>query len=393
MTEAMGRPRGTTALTAAYVGFGVFWAAWSVVFLEFVTAHGFTFTVQSWFMMSLSLSSMVAMVVLSPRIVPLRPNISLPLAVGCYGAGILLMPFVNGAGLVVAFAVTGIGTGLIDVLVNQMGHRLEGESGRSILQGIHAGYSIGAIVGAMGAAFILSGGGDGAWRVVLVCASLLQLPAFVMCALEPSFRHGHGERAEESVSLTVFVRRPALMATALIVLSAFFIEGSLDVWAVSYLRKTLGSSIIAGALGFSAFALATAIGRLFAGRILFGMGYKRTILFSGIGSVLAGTLAVLAPNAAVAALAYLLMGFCLSAAGPAAFGSVPGSGTEAGVAIAAVTTVGYIGFVIGPPLMGWLADAAGIRSVMVVITLATLGILLGGYLSRDYARDMPVSES
>lgn len=387
MTESRVKLRGAAPLFASYMGFGVFWAAWSVVFLEFVAAHDFTFTVQSWFMMSLSVSAMVAMIVLSPRIVPWRHSVSLPLAVGCYGIGILLMPFVNGPGLVLAFAVTGIGTGLIDVLVNQIGHGLEGETGRSVLQGIHAGYSIGAVVGAMGAGFILQGGGEDAWRIVLVCASLFQLPGFVMCLLEPSFRHGSGAPAEESVSLTIFVRKPPLMAIALIVLSAFFIEGSLDVWAVSYLRQTLGSSIIAGALGFSAFAAATAVGRIFAGRILFGMGYRRTILFSGIGSVIAGTLAVFAPTPLVASLAYLLMGFCLAAAGPAAFGAVPGSGTEAGVAIAAVTTVGYIGFVIGPPVMGWLADAGGIRTVIVVITIATLGILLGGYLSRDYIRE------
>jgi MFS family permease len=237
----------------------------------------------------------------------------------------------------------------------------------------------------MGAAVILVTSGSGGWRGAIFFAALAQLPGFLLCLTEPSFRHGvPAKRARESISLTAFVRSPALLATGLIVLSAFFVEGSLDVWAVTYLRDTLGASIMAGAIGFSAFAAATAVGRIFAGRILFGMGYRRTILFSGAGSVVAGTLAVFAPNAWVATLAYLMMGFCLAAAGPAAFGSIPGTGAEAGVSIAAVTTVGYIGFVIGPPIMGWLADAVGVRGTMIVITVATLGILVGGYLSRDY---------
>lgn len=194
------------------------------------------------------------------------------------------------------------------------------------------------------------------------------------------------------MSLSAFKRDRALLATALIVLSAFFVEGSLDVWAVTYLRRTLGAGIMAGALGFAAFGVATAIGRTFAARILFGMGYKRTILVSGIGSVCAGLLAIVAPNAWVATVAYLILGFCLAAAGPAAFGSIEGGGAQAGVAIAAVTTVGYIGFVVGPPVMGWLADATGVRSTMVIITLATSGILIGGYLTRGRLPPPPERE-
>lgn len=375
-------------LVVTYIGFGVFWGCWSVIFIEFVTAHEFTFSRMSWNLMALTAAAMVSMILLSPKIVHLLPSASLPMAVAFYGVGIAMMPFASDSMLFVAFAITGIGTGFIDVLVNQLGHQRELDSGRSVLQGIHAGYSIGAVVGAMGAAIILVNSGTGGWRGAIFFAALAQLPGFLLCLFEPSFRHAAPvEKAQESISLVAFVRRPALLATALIVLSAFFVEGSLDVWAVTYLRDTLGASIIAGALGFSAFAAATAVGRIFAGRILFGMGYKRTILLSGIGSVIAGTLAVIAPNAWVATLAYLMMGFCLAAAGPAAFGSVPGTGSEAGVSIAAVTTVGYIGFVIGPPVMGWLADATGVRGTMVVITIATLGILVGGYLSRDYAKD------
>lgn len=388
MTQTQERLRGIVPLLTSYVGFGVFWGCWSVIFIEFVASHDFTYSHQSWYLMSLTIASMTAMILLSPRIVHLSPSVSLPLAVAFYGVGIGMMPFANDTWLFVAFGVTGIGTGFIDVLVNQIGHRLELTSGRSVLQGIHAGYSTGAMIGAMGAAIILLNNTGGGWRIALLFASLAQLPGLLLCVFEPSFRRaGPVEKAQESISLIAFVRRPALLATALIVLSAFFVEGSLDVWAVTYLRKTLGASILAGAIGFSAFALSTAVGRIFAGRILFGMGYKRTILLSGAGSVIAGTLAVIAPTALVATLAYLMMGFCLAAAGPAAFGSIPGTGSQAGVSIAAVTTVGYIGFVVGPPVMGWLADVAGIRGTIVVITLATLGILIGGYLSRDYVED------
>lgn len=386
MNDPTVKPRGVVPLVCAYVSFGYFWGCWSVVFLDFITAHGFTYSRMSVNLMALTIASMITMTVVTPRIAHLLPSVSLPLALGLYGVGILMMPWASDGLLLLAFATTGTGTGLIDVVVNQMGHGLEVDSGRSVLQPIHAGYSMGAVAGAMGSAVILVTGGT--FRIALVVAAGMQAVAFVVCATSRAFRDRPTvEKSDERMSLSVLRRNPALMATALIVVSAFFVEGSLDVWAVTYLRTTLGAGIIASALGFSAFGVATAVGRTFAAGILFGMGYRRTILFSGIGSVCAGTLAVFAPNATVATFAYLILGFCLASAGPAAFGSIEGTTAEVGVAIAAVTTVGYIGFVIGPPVMGWLADATGVRSTMVIITLATTGILIGGYLTKEPVAD------
>lgn len=388
MTEASLKPRGVIPLVVSYMSFGYFWGCWSVVFVDFVAAHHYTYSRQSLDLMALTIASMATMILLTPRIAHLLPSVSLPLALGLYGVGILMMPRASDAMLFPAFAITGMGTGLIDVLVNQVGHGLEASSHRSILQPVHAGYSVGAVLGAVATALILLSGAS--YQTALVVAAAAQVPPFLSCLLSPAYRgRTPGERSQEKVSLAIFAREPALMATALIVLSAFFVEGSLDVWAVTYLRKTLGAGIMASALGFAAFGAATAVGRLFAAKILFGLGYKRTILFSGIGSAIAGAMAIVAPNHWVATIAYLILGFCLAAAGPAAFGSIPSTGTEAGIAIAAVTTLGYIGFVIGPPVMGWLADATGIRSTMVIITLATSGILIGGFLTRSRVQDRP----
>ncbi len=387
MSQRSGTPRGAVPLTVTYVTFGYFWGTWAVVYLPFIQAHGFSYGRMSVYFMSLTLASMAAMILLAPRSVHLLPSVSLPFALTCYAVGIALMPFVPGVWLFVAFAVAGIGTGLIDVLVNQVGHGLEVVSGRSVLQRIHAGYSLGGVVGALCTAEILVRGGAAGFRLALVVAAVIQGPGVVACVASGTYRsRPPGERSEERMSLSAFAGNPALLVIALIVLSAFFVEGSLDVWAVTYLRQTLGATIMRGALGFAAFGIATAFGRGFAARILFGMGYRRTILFSGLGSVAAGTVAVLAPNPWIATIAYLVLGFCLASAAPAAFGTIAGDGVAAGVSIAAVTTVGYTGFVVGPPIMGWLADAFGVRSTMILITIATLGIGLGGLLSRDPVR-------
>ena len=102
-------------------------------------------------------------------------------------------------------------------------------------------------------------------------------------------------------------------------------------------------------------------------------------MISAAGSLVSGGLSVLTSSPVVASVAFLVLGFSLSAASPAAFGLAGSEG--GGRAIAAVTTVGYTGFVIGPPILGWLADAVSLRATMVAVVVATLGVA-GGALSR-----------
>jgi MFS family permease len=203
-------------------------------------------------------------------------------------------------------------------------------------------------------------------------------PALTRAARSPS------ERLTR-VSLTAFARTPMLIVPALVILSAFLVEGSMDVWSVIYLRHTLGASILAGAMAFAAFALAMTIGRAFAARILFDLGYRRTILVSGVGSLVAGIGAAVAGSPVIAAIAFLPLGFFIAAAAPAAFGLVEGSGEHPAVAIAAMTTVGYAGFVVGPPIMGWLAQTAGLRATIGLMVLATAGVALGGIFAPTRA--------
>ena len=83
--------------------------------------------------------------------------------------------------------------------------------------------------------------------------------------------------------------------------------------------------------------------------------------------------------------AFLLMGFAISAAGPAGFSLVEETGADPPSAIAAVATIGYIGFVWSPPLLGWIADTVDLRAAMAVIVIATLGITATGLAARAKA--------
>ena len=154
----------------------------------------------------------------------------------------------------------------------------------------------------------------------------------------------------------------------------------MDAWSGLYLRDQLGASAAVAAIAFVAFAGAVFVGRLVASRVLFGRGRRTTIILAGIGAALSSVIVVLTDSVVVVSIAFLLLGFTISAASPAAFGLVEELSPidDQANALAAVTTVGYTGFVWSPPLLGWIAEAFSLRAAMAMIVVATFGIVAGG---------------
>ncbi|MFB3738344.1 MAG: MFS transporter [Candidatus Velamenicoccus archaeovorus] len=379
-------------LFAAYTAFGVFWGVWVVVFADFLAARGISEGLVGLYLGALAAVSILTMTLVAPRLQRLPPAATVSAGLACMGLGALCIAF--GAGrswLALGFVLLGLGNAFIDVFVNVGAQAAEVRHRRPVLQLLHASYSVGGIVGALGAAILHVAGASfgrqlAAVAVVLFGSALwnaaspwLREPPPAADAVEP----------RPKVSLAVFLRSPVLILPAMVVLSAFMVEGSMDIWSVIYLRRSLAASVVTGGIAFAAFSGAMAVGRLLAGRLLFGLGYRATIQLSGAGSVLAGLVAAIAHSATVAGVAFLLLGFCVSWAAPAAFGMIGETEADPVLAVAGMTTVGYSGFVVGPPIMGWLAQTAGLRATMLVIVLAALGVALGGLGRRREARPTP----
>jgi hypothetical protein len=379
--------RGIGPLLATYWTFGGFWGVWAVVFADFLRQHRLSPGELSLQFAGLSVTAILVMTFLAPRLETLPRRASIGLGLGVHAVGAALVAVLPTAALVVGFTVVGLATGIIDVFVNSAAHEIEIASGRSVLQWVHAFYGVGGVTGGLVSGAAMTLGSDPGALLMATAVAQAAITAWVLSS-EALGRRGEGGGIGQRVTLAVFVARPALLLPGLVVLSAFFIEGSMDVWSVIFLRRTLGASVMAGAIGFAAFAAATSIGRAFAARVLFDLGYRRTILASAIGSLVAGAAAVLTSSPVVASVAFLVLGFSLSAAAPAAFGLAGMTG--GGRAIAAVTTVGYTGFVIGPPILGWLADAVSLRATMTAVVVATIGVAAGALGRRTPARMTPV---
>jgi MFS family permease len=162
-------------------------------------------------------------------------------------------------------------------------------------------------------------------------------------------------------------------------------EGSISDWGALRLHG-LGAGAGLAAIGYAAFALAEAGGRL-AGTWLMTRFGQRALLVSGGLATCAGMLcAGLAPSIPVVVAGFALAGFGVANAFPAAMSRVGVLAGPHGVAIA--STLGYGGFLLGPPVIGFLAAAVGLGpSLTTVSVLALVGAALGWSLTKDTSRE------
>ncbi len=371
-------------LLAGYWAFGQFWGVWVILVFQFQRENGISNAGMGARYTLLSGVAVLAMLLVAPRLQRLPLATSVPLSLSSLAVGAIAMALLPGGALLVAFAIVGIGNGLIDVYLNVAAQRAESTSGRPVLQWLHASYAFGGVTGA-GLAGTLSVLGAG-YRVAIVLVGVT-LTATAWWTRRTVSREPGAAGERTTFSISALFRSPVLWIPALIVLFAFLVEGSMDTWSGNYLQAEIGTTAGISALVFMAFSMAVFLGRVFAGRVLFGLGRRRTVLVSGVGSAAGGLIATVTNSPLVIGLAFLLLGFALSAAAPAAFGLVETSDEDATNAIAAVTTVGYTGFIWSPPLLGWVADTFSLRGTMTVIVIATFGIIGAGLLTpRDRPR-------
>ena len=259
--------------------------------------------------------------------------------------------------LVAALALLGACNGLLDVSMNAQAAEVEQRVGRPIMSSFHALFSLGGVAGALlaGAAMALRVG-DVA-HVGLSAAVGLAAVSLAVPWLVPS------GPARSPTGLTLARPSGALVALGILALLGLLAEGAMGDWSAVYLRDTVGASSSVAAVGFAAFSLAMAAGRLAGDALVGRLGPRRVVRGSSV--VAAGGLAaaLLLGQAAIGVAGCALVGFGIANVIPVLFSTasrVPG--VRSGQALAAVATMGYLGFLAGPPLIGLVSEAAGLAA-------------------------------
>ncbi len=383
-----GARAGTFALSLSYATVGVFWGAWAVSLNEVLRAERLSPGDASIGLATFGLAALAAMALVRPRLRAVSRRGSICLALAVFAAGCSLLVVAPSPALVPGFSVAGIGAGVGDVAINAAGNELEEHVKRPVLQWVHGGYSGGAAVGALGAGIALSLAVS--YRTVLLTASVLPLlPVYVVsrAAALDGFAQGRADPARGRARR--FIPPPGLLLPAVVIGCGLLLEGSLGIWSALYLRRGLSASVLFAGASLAAFALSMAAGRTFAARVLFRFGYRKTISASGAGTAALGVILALTSSPYLAAAAMLALGFFLAAAAPAGYGMIGGTPESRAAGIAWVTATSYVALMAGPPIMGWSADAVGLRSTMLLLALLAAPMAAGALPGRSRLARLP----
>ena len=259
----------------------------------------------------------------------------------------------------------GAAMGALDVTMNAHGVAVERAYGRAILASFHAAFSIGGLAGGALGALAAAAGLDVRVQLAIVAA------VSAVVGLTWSRRFLGADADAVGHADPVFVRPPRrLLALGALAFACLLIEGASADWSGVYLRDELGTTAAVAALGFTAFSVTMTLGRLFGDRLVDRFGPQAVVRTGGSIAAVGFALALLiaAPAAAIAGFACLGAG--MSGVVPIVFrasGHVPGM--AAGIGLAAVSSTGYLGFLVGPPTIGGIAELVGLPSALVVLVL------------------------
>jgi MFS family permease len=293
-----------------------------------------------------------------------------------YSAIIAFIPFMGSIpALFALYTLMGIITGVFDVAMNSQAVMVEQQYTRPIMTSFHAFFSIGMALGGWCAAFFASLQVDLAYHLLSVGGAAVIIAVWTSRYLirdKPTIKPSSDQPLFRLPSA-------ALLGIGVITLCCMLGEGAMANWSVNYMENIAKASVTLAPIAISAFATAMTLGRLFGDRVRALIGDQKLIVL-GSAVATAGILITLIfpfPYSSIAG--FFFVGLGLSTIVPIAY-SIAGNakGLPHGVGLAMVTTVGYSGFLFGPPIIGFLADWQSLRfSLGVVAGLFVIMTILG----------------
>jgi fucose permease len=271
-------------------------------------------------------------------------------------------------GLAGAAFLIGAASGAFDVAMNARASDIERRWGAAIMSSFHAGYSGGGLAGAALGLMLASMGVAPAWTMDI--AALLAA-ALAACAWNALAR-------DETVATPAGLALPGRAAVVLggAALLCMMCEGAMADWSGVYLITVARAVPSVVAAGYAAFSAAMVAGRLFGDGVVRSLGSVRVVRIGGAMAAAGLTLAVAVPSPVIAVVGFGLVGVGLSNVVPVIFSAAGRLATSPATGIAMAATIGYTGFLAGPPLIGAIASAAGLRAGITLLAVGAAVVAL-----------------
>lgn len=294
--------------------------------------------------------------------------------------------------LMAALFLFGLVHGTLNIAMNANGIEVQRAWGRPIVSSFHAVYSIGGFLGAAIGGLFAHGdvspevtfAAVGAGVVLLaVWAAAWALPQEARGALPGPTAGPGGGAASRSVSLLF------LGALAMCTLVG---EGTAADWSAVYLHESLGSTPGFAAVAFAAFSIAMTIGRLLGDRLAERFGPVRLVRGCGVLASVGMTTALLVGHPVAGAVGFACLGAGMSCIAPQVYSAAgQRDPARAGAALSLVVSLGYVGFLLGPLMIGGVSTFTGLPVALGIPALLILFVVLSASALRPPGRDAPAS--
>ncbi|MDA8436170.1 MAG: MFS transporter [Actinomycetales bacterium] len=262
--------------------------------------------------------------------------------------------------LLVALVALGFGLGSVDATMNIQGVRVQDDLGRAVVASFYAAFSLAGFVGALLAS--AAAGSTMSLGLFFALIAIVLIP--VQLAAGRFLLPGHPVPTAVQVAAGSLPRihwRP-VMLVGIALMCVYIADSGASTFGADYLHKGLGSTESVAALAYAAYSLMTVAGRIMVDRTVERVGAVRLVRIGGFTAVAAVGAVAIAPSPALAIAAFAVLGLAICPAIPLAFTAAASHDkTSSGVAVARVNVFNYVGFVVGAPLIGGIAEGASLR--------------------------------
>lgn len=289
--------------------------------------------------------------------------------------------------------VFGASFGSAEVAINVEGASVEREMNKTVLPMMHGFYSLGTLTGA-GVGMVLTALGVAANLHILLAALVCIIPILTGIAAIPD---GNGKNDREEAHTTPkgvpFYRDLQLMLIGVIVLAMAFAEGSANDWLPLLMVDGHGFSPTSGSLIYAGFTLGMTVGRFTGGWFIDRYSRVAVVRASALLGGLGMAMIIFVDVDWIAGVSVILWGLGASLGFPLTISAASDTGPDAPTRVSVVATTGYLAFLVGPPLLGFLGEHYGLRSAMlVVLGLVIIAALVARAVAKPAAQDESVME-
>jgi fucose permease len=279
--------------------------------------------------------------------------------------------------LTLVLLIFGVVFGTVDISVNAYAVAMETRLDRPMMSTMHGLFSVGGLIGA-GITVAAATQGLEALPQFLVIAGVVAVSALVL---------GQGliETGGRNTSAPAFVMPPrSLLGLGLFAFCVLLSEGAIADWSAVYLEDVLGATAAVAASGYAAFSVAIAACRFGGDPLIRRFGAPVVVRVGCLVAAGGMVVALVGGTVPTTIAGFALVGAGLAATFPTALGAAGRTpGMAPGMAIGAVATAGYAGLLTGPPIIGFISNAASLRvGMMSVVVLCIAGALLASTTRR-----------